>query len=134
MHYSLRVSFTLIVCSGSSPSPTIDLRFGLCEIFKHAHLKFTVYDHKQASKQTSIHTHVCNAVTLMWGSLRLVQTRSVKTLTYTTEPTQVLLHDENFPRAKLIVKQQSSTIILQKHLHGSTMERLCPFLRFTKAY
>ena len=24
-----------------------------------------------ASKQASIHTHVCNAVTLVWGSLRL---------------------------------------------------------------
>ena len=45
--------------------------FGLCEIFKHAHLKFTVYGRKQASKQTSKHTHVRNAVTLMWGSLRL---------------------------------------------------------------
>ena len=39
-------------------------RFSLCEIFKHAHLKFTVYGHKQAS----IHTHMRNAVTLMWGS------------------------------------------------------------------
>ena len=25
----------------------------------------------QASKQANIHTHVCNAVTLVWGSLRL---------------------------------------------------------------
>ena len=24
-----------------------------------------------ASKQASIHTHVCNAVTLVWGSLKL---------------------------------------------------------------
>ena len=24
-----------------------------------------------ANRQTYIHTHVCNAVTLMWGSLRL---------------------------------------------------------------
>ena len=43
--------------SGSSPSPTIDLRFGLCEIFEHAHLKFTVYGRKQASKQANKHTH-----------------------------------------------------------------------------
>ena len=26
---------------------------------------------KQASKQASINTHVCNAVTLVWGLLRL---------------------------------------------------------------
>ena len=71
MRYSLQVSFTPTLCSGSSPSSTIDLRFGLCEIFKHAHLKFMVYGRKQASKQTSIHTHVRNVVTLMWGSLRL---------------------------------------------------------------
>ena len=65
--------FTPTLRSDSSPSPTIDLRqrFSLCEIFKHAHLKFTVYGRKQASKQASIHTHVHNAVTLMWGSLML---------------------------------------------------------------
>ena len=28
-----------------------------------------------ASKQTSIHTHVCNAVMLMWGSLKLAPIR-----------------------------------------------------------
>ena len=67
VHYSLWVSFTPTLCSDSSPSPTIDPRFSPCEIFKHAHLKFTVYGHKQAS----IHTHVRNAVTLVWGSLRL---------------------------------------------------------------
>ena len=73
MRYSLQVSFTPTLCSDSSPSPTIDLRqrFSLCEIFKHAHLKFTVYGRKQASKQASIHTHMRNAVTLMWGSLML---------------------------------------------------------------
>ena len=37
--------------------------------FKRAHLKFTVY----GRKQTSIHTHVHNAVMLVWGSLRLAQ-------------------------------------------------------------
>ena len=31
--------------------------FGLHEIFKCSHLKFTVYGHKQASKQASRHTH-----------------------------------------------------------------------------
>ena len=34
-------------------------------------LQFTVYGRKQASKQASIHTHVRNAVPLVWGSLRL---------------------------------------------------------------
>ena len=53
VHYSLRVSFTLTLRSGSSPSPTIDPRFSLCEILKHTHLKFTVWP--QASKQASTH-------------------------------------------------------------------------------
>ena len=38
------------------------------EIFEYAHLKFTV---SSRSKPTSIHTRVRNAVTLVWGSLRL---------------------------------------------------------------
>ena len=33
---------------------------------------------KQASKQANMHTHVCNAVSLVWGLLRLVPTRQVK--------------------------------------------------------
>ena len=41
---------------------------GLHEIFKFAHLKFTVY----GRGQTDIHTTSANAVTLVWGSLRLV--------------------------------------------------------------
>ena len=28
----------------------------------------------QANKQANIHTHVCNEVTLVWGSLRLAPT------------------------------------------------------------
>ena len=58
--------FTLTLHSGSSPSPTRQ-RFGLHEIFKCAHLKFTVYGHEQ----TDIHTPSATAVTLVWGSLRL---------------------------------------------------------------
>ena len=37
--------------------------------------KFSVYGHKQTSKQADIHTHVRNAVTLVWGSLRLAPIR-----------------------------------------------------------
>ena len=38
----------------------------------HAHLKFSVSGRsKQASKQASIHKHVCNEVMVVWGSLRL---------------------------------------------------------------
>ena len=57
-----------------SGSPTlhsgsfIDLR----EIFKCAHLKFTVYGHKQTNTYVRIHTQVSNAVSLVWVSLRLV--------------------------------------------------------------
>ena len=41
-----------------------------------ADLKFSVSGwSKQASKQASIHTHVCNEVTLVWGSLRLAPIR-----------------------------------------------------------
>ena len=58
--------------SGSSPSPTRLLSACMSSVFvilkfNHAHLKFTVYGHKQAN----IHTHVRNAVPLVWGSLRL---------------------------------------------------------------
>ena len=45
--------------------------FGLHEIFKCAYLKFTVY----GRKQTYIHTTSANAVTLVWGSLRLAPKR-----------------------------------------------------------
>ena len=39
-----------------------------------AHLKFSV---SGRSKQASIHMHVCNEVTLVWGSLRLTPITSV---------------------------------------------------------
>ena len=72
------LGFTPTLRSGRSPSLTRDsglavqklpqdLTFGLHEIFKCAHLKFTVY----GRKQTDIHTTSANAVTLVWGSLRL---------------------------------------------------------------
>ena len=44
--------------------------FGLHEILKCTHFKFTVY----GRKQTDIHTTSANAVTLVWGSLRLAPT------------------------------------------------------------
>ena len=46
--------------------------------FKHAHLKFSVYGRKQTNRQTDIHTHVRNAVTLVWGSLRLTPITGIK--------------------------------------------------------
>ena len=51
----------------SSNSPVGLHELGLRNI-KHAHLNFMVYAHKQAS----IHTHMHNAVTLVWGLLRFV--------------------------------------------------------------
>jgi len=33
--------------------------------------KWSVQASKQASKQANVHTHRCNEVTLVWGSLRL---------------------------------------------------------------
>jgi len=39
--------------------------------FECAHLKFTVYGHKQVSKQASNHTHACVQWSTVWGLLRL---------------------------------------------------------------
>ena len=39
---------------------------------------------KQASKQASIHTHVHNAVMLVWGSLRLAPMRELLSATRNT--------------------------------------------------
>ena len=41
--------------------------------FQRIHLKFSVYGRKQTDRHTYIHTHMHNAVTLVWGSLRLAQ-------------------------------------------------------------
>ena len=39
----------------------------------------------QASKQTTIHMHVCNAVTLVWGSLRLTPNNGKHYIKHSTE-------------------------------------------------
>ena len=39
---------------------------------------------KQANKQASIHTHECNEVTLVWGSLRLATTKVAITMAIVT--------------------------------------------------
>ena len=62
-------SFALTLRSGSSPSPTRQ-RCGHIRMHETNRLrsfKFTVY----GCKQTDIHTTSANAVTLVWGSLRL---------------------------------------------------------------
>ena len=72
-----RASFTLTLRSGSSPSPMRQWAGHIActkvfhEIFKYAHLKFTVCG-RSIDSQT--YTHVRNAVTLVWGSLRLAPT------------------------------------------------------------
>ena len=49
--------------------------------FKHTRLKFSVYGRKQTDRQTGrqadihTHVHVRNAVTLVWGLLRLAPTK-----------------------------------------------------------
>ena len=76
---SLLLSFTATLQSGSSPSCSFSLMtfalkctsawtFHHREIFECAHLKFTV---SGWSKQTNKHRYTRNAVTLVWGSLRL---------------------------------------------------------------
>ena len=74
-----RASFTLTLRSGSSPSPTrqwaghiaCTCTKGFHEIFKYAHLKFTVCGR---SIDSPTYTRVRKAVTLVWGSLRLAPT------------------------------------------------------------
>ena len=66
-----------MLCSGSSLHCTYLRTFGLHEIFKFAHLKFTVY----GRGQTDIHTTSANAVTLVWGSLRLAPIINKRVLT-----------------------------------------------------
>ena len=41
------------------------------QIRARSDLRQVVGPSKQASKQANIHTHGCNEVTLVWGSLRL---------------------------------------------------------------
>ena len=47
--------------------------FNLHETFKSTELKFTVSGHKETSKQANIYMHVCTAILLVWGLLRLTQ-------------------------------------------------------------
>ena len=61
--------------SGNSPSPTECMSSVFIILkFNRAHLGIWPQASKQASKQADIHTHVCNAVLLVWGSLRLSPT------------------------------------------------------------
>ena len=73
---SLSLSFMPTLQAGTSPSLlfsrillkyTVGVAFNHSEVFECTHLKFTVSD--QTNKQT--YTHTCNAVTLVWGLLRL---------------------------------------------------------------
>ena len=63
---SLTLHFDSQASTGLHMLHDIDLR----EIFECAHL--ISGRSKQTSKQANIHTDVCNAITLVWGSLRLV--------------------------------------------------------------
>ena len=74
--------------SGNSPPPTKYMSL-VFEIFKCIHLNFTVHSCKQASKQVLVHIHMCNAVPLLWGSVRLApigcnQYSSCRHIVYTT--------------------------------------------------
>ena len=54
------------------PGATVSERLLCARANEIAYLKFPVCGRStQASKHTSIHTHACNEVTLVWGSLRL---------------------------------------------------------------
>ena len=79
---SLPVFFSPTLQSGSSPSHSMaELKY-TCNVDTQSsrnismrsfeiYSKWSVQANKQASKQANIHTHVPNAVTLVWGSLRL---------------------------------------------------------------
>ena len=71
--------------------------------YLNVHLKFTVYGRKQAWSVGRIHTHLHNAVLLVWGSLRLAP------LTY-------LVYSENYLVCLLITtRTQSDWRICQGH-------------------
>ena len=71
--------------------------------YLNVHLKFTVYGRKQAWSVGRIHTHLHNAVPLVWGSLRLAP------LTY-------LVYSENYLVCLLITtRTQSDWRICQGH-------------------
>ena len=61
-----------------------------------------VYGRKQASKQANIHTHVRNAVLLVWGSLRLAPN-------YVTS-SQKLSHTRNYANVSLQYDDTSKTL------------------------
>ena len=109
-------SFTLTLHSGRSPSSTQQWAghkttrrswtFSLHEIFKCAHLKFTVY----GRKQTYIHTTSANAVTLVWGSLRLAP---IITSLTTVKILSLLWHK------KFWILLRYTTVLAQEIQHGS---------------
>ena len=77
----LCLSWSAVVFSRSIGVEFVTEHFSTCANFKFfasvRSIKFLIYGHKQASKQTYIHTHMsCNAITLVWGSLRPVPINS----------------------------------------------------------
>ena len=90
--------------------------FDLREIFECAHLKFT---ESGRSVQAQIHTCVRNAVTLVWGSLRLAPITSPHivlhiTTCYSTS-LNILLHNPAFTIAQLCTYYCTSQHILSLH-------------------
>ena len=82
--------------------------FGLHEIFKCAYLKFTVY----GRKQTYIHTTSANAVTLVWGSLRLTPINGVQlSFVYKLYTFLVLVDSLHFAKLLKFVPQHHHRLI-----------------------
>ena len=101
--------------SGSSPALPFTYWLsaqGCSSIFGkylNAHLTFMVY----GRKHRYIHTHFCNAVPLVWGSLRLAPT--------TTPPTHFLTNDE-----ALLIEGGTAILVMQHFLVTSSEQYSCP--------
>ena len=106
-------------------SATMISIIGLREIFECAYLKFTVSGQsKQTNKLTSIHTRVCNAVTLVWGLLRLTPINSAVNLAYSCPPTHPTTQNINTSEmihhhGAILNEQQTADLLI---CHGTQQD------------
>ena len=83
--------------------------FSLHEVFTCAHLKFTVYGHKQRD----IHTISTNAVMLVWGSLRLTP------ITVISHPCLYMFVNSKWSQVRKVTEGLAKTL----HAYADDMEQ-----------
>ena len=69
LHYSCQRCALAVAQHCPSPTTKCTRTFNFWEIFKRAFKIYGIWP--QANKHVCIHTHLLNAVSLVWGSLRL---------------------------------------------------------------